>query len=215
MVSAPRPPSSRPPFGVVVPVRAFGRGSTRLAPHLDPDARAHLARRLAERVVAAAGPAPVVVVSDDPEVVAWAGDRGLTSTPDPGSLDAAARTGAGVLARWGCVRTVVAHADLPDVTTFVTVTRDAGSPVAVLVPCHRADGTPVLSLPTAVAVDFAFAYGPDSFRRHTAVARAAGLAVRVVRDPRLAFDVDTPDDVAALLHREPDLLPGGAPAATS
>jgi 2-phospho-L-lactate guanylyltransferase len=211
MVAAPRPPTSRPPFGVVVPVRAFGRGGTRLAPHLTPDERAHLARRLAERVVAAAGRAPVVVVSDDPEVVAWAADRGLRSAPDPGSLDAAARAGAGVLAQWGCVRTVVAHADLPDVTTFAAVTRDAGGPVAVLVPCHRADGTPVLSLPTEVAVDFGFAYGPDSFRRHTAVARAAGLAVRVVRDPHLAFDVDTPDDVAALLGREPGLLTGADP----
>ena len=52
----------------------------------------------------------------------------------------------------------------------------AACPVAVAVPCHRDDGTPVLSLPTAVA-GFVFAYGPGSFRRHAAAARGlrAGL----------------------------------------
>ena len=41
-------------------------------------------------------------------------------------------------------------------------------------------------------VDFKFAYGPGSFRRHAAEARQRGLAVRVVRDRDLAFDVDSP-----------------------
>jgi len=54
----------------------------------------------------------------------------------------------------------------------------------------------VLAVPTGVA--FRFAYGPGSFRRHVAEARRLGLGVRVVRDPDLAFDVDVPEDLAAL-----------------
>lgn len=153
---------------------------------------------------AAAG-APVVVVSSAPEVVAWAATVDAVVVPDPGSLDEAARRGVAELARLGCARAVVAHADLPLVTSFAAVTHDAGRPTAALVPCHRGDGTPVLSLPTA-AIDFGFAYGPGSFRRHVAAARAADLAVRVVRDPALAFDVDTVDDVDALARRDPSLL---------
>ena len=65
-----------------------------------------------------------------------------------------------------------------------------------LVPCHRDDGTPVLSVPTAV--DFRFAYGPGSFRLHAAEARRLGLGLRVVRDADLGFDVDIPDDLEAL-----------------
>ena len=72
----------------------------------------------------------------------------------------------------------------------------ASQPVVALVPCHRDDGTPVLSVPTAG--EFRFAYGPDSFRRHAAEARRLGLAVRVVRDRDLAFDVDVPDDLVDL-----------------
>ncbi len=65
-----------------------------------------------------------------------------------------------------------------------------------IVPCHRDDGTPVLSVPTDV--DFHFAYGPRSFRRHAAEARRLGLGVRVVRDRDLGFDVDVPDDLVSL-----------------
>jgi 2-phospho-L-lactate guanylyltransferase len=49
-----------------------------------------------------------------------------------------------------------------------------------------------------MTLPFRFQYGPGSFRRHAADARALGAAVRVVRRPDLAFDVDVPDDLAEL-----------------
>ena len=72
----------------------------------------------------------------------------------------------------------------------------APHPIAVLVPDHRDDGTPVCSVP--VAAPFDFAYGAGSFARHGAAAARAELDVRVVRDPTLAFDVDVPEDLARL-----------------
>lgn len=207
--------ASRRDHGVVVPVRAFRLGNTRLAAGLDDTTRAALARQLATRVVRAAGAAPVVVVTSDPEVVEWATATGLHVVADPGSLAAAAGAGVLALARRGCRRAVVAHADLPFATSFAAVTHDAGTPVAALVPCHHDDGTPVLSIPTGAAGSFSFAYGPGSFRRHVAAARAAGLAVRVVRDPGLAFDVDTLDDVAALERHDPTLLGVRVPGAVA
>ena len=193
-------------YGVAVPVRTFRLGNTRLAEGLDPAARADLARALATRVVHAAGDAPVVVVSSAPEVVDWAEAIGAHVVADPGSLDGAAGAGVAALARLGCRRAVVAHADLPFVTSFTSVVHDAGRPTAVVVPCHRDDGTPVLSLPAVLDGPFVFTYGPGSFRRHVAAAHRAGLAVRVVRDPALAFDVDTVDDIAVLAQRDPTLL---------
>jgi 2-phospho-L-lactate guanylyltransferase len=194
----------RAQFGVVVPIRTFALANTRLSGALPDDARALLARRLADTVVRAAGDAPVVIVTSAPEVEEWARRNALELAPDPGSLDAAAAAGIGALAGRGALRAVVAHGDLPFATTFHHVTRDADQPVAVLVPDHRDDGTPVLSIP--VRAPFTWSYGPGSFRRHLAAARAAGLAVRVVRDPELAFDVDTVDDLREVASRVPELL---------
>lgn len=184
--------------GVVIPIRAFVVGKARLASTLDDAPRADLARRMADRVVAAAGALPVVVVSSAAEVRTWASAHDLAIVADPGSLDAAATDGVAWCAAQGLDRSIVAHADLPRAAagSLVRMAADGPRPIATIVPCHRDDGTPVLSLPTATP--FEFAYGPGSFRRHAAAARAAGLAVRVVRDQDLGFDVDVPADLVAL-----------------
>lgn len=191
------PDASRAPTsGAVIPIRAFALGKARLAAALDGPERAALGRRWAERVVHAAAPMPTVVVSSDPDVRVWATDLGLGVLDDPGTLDGAAAAGRDHLRARGCTRVVVAHADLPRAHDLVRLARDGARPIVALVPCHRDDGTPVLSVPTEA--DFRFAYGPDSFRRHAAEARRLGLGLRVVRDRDLAFDVDLPDDLAAL-----------------
>jgi 2-phospho-L-lactate guanylyltransferase len=91
------------------------------------------------------------------------------------------------------------HADLPDIVSLESVAGDGDAPTAVIVPCHRGDGTPVLSIP--VAAPFEFSYGPGSFDRHCTAATMAGLEVRVVRDHALGFDIDGPDDLAIVLAR--------------
>ncbi len=184
--------------GVVVPVRAFSHAKARLADHLAPARRATLARTWATTVVEAAQGLLVVVVSSDPEVVAWAAEQGAAVVADPGSLDEAADQGRRALAAQGCERVVVAHADLPLARTFAPVLDALDEATVAIVPCHRDDGTPVLSIPAEP--DFPFAYGPGSFRRHVAIAESRGLTVRVVRDPALAFDVDTPADLELLMH---------------
>ena len=182
--------------GVVIPVRAFALGKARLTEHLDDETRTALARTLADRVGAAAGELPAVVVSSAADVRDWARARGLDVVDDPGTLDEAAAAGRTWVAGHGCTRAVVAHADLPLARTLAPLARDGGRPIVAVVPCHRDDGTTVMSVP--VDAPFEFAYGPGSFRRHAAVARRCGLGFRVVRDAELAFDVDVPDDLDRL-----------------
>jgi hypothetical protein len=62
----------------------------------------------------------------------------------------------------------------------------------------------VLAVPTGAG--FRFAYGPGSFARHRGEARACGLPARIVRDDRLAWDVDLPADLAW-----PTVDPGAGP----
>jgi 2-phospho-L-lactate guanylyltransferase len=184
---------SPPSAGVVIPVRAFTGGFARLAGTIDAAARAHLAQRCAERVMAAAGDRVVVVVTSAPEVRAWAQEQRRVVIDDPGTLDAAADAGRRWLADRGCQRVVVAHGDLPRARSLAPVAGDGPDPVAAIVPCHRGDGTPVLAVPTGAP--FRFAYGPGSFRRHVDEAHRLGLEARIVHDPELAFDVDEPADL--------------------
>ena len=194
--------TSRPDdtVGIVVPLRSFTLAKARLAAALDAPARSALIRTMAERVVAAAGTHRVGVVSSAPEVRSWAAAHGLDVVDDPGTLDAAAVAGRRWARALGCTRYAIVHADLPRATSLDAVVADRARSVAVIVPDHRNDGTPVLSLPTAV--DFTFAYGPGSAARHELEAKRVGLAVRVVHDPDLAFDVDVPSDLDALAAHE-------------
>jgi 2-phospho-L-lactate guanylyltransferase len=184
--------------GVVIPIRAFRSGKARLADALDTDQRAALALAMTERVVGAAGTLPVVIVTSDPEVRDWAGDAGIDVVADPGAgLDGAATAGVAHHRELGRNRVVIAHADLPRARPGALVRfAELTAGIVGLVPCHRDDGTPVLSVP--VTPEFPFAYGPGSARRHVAIARDLGLAALVVRDPELGYDVDVPADLVAL-----------------
>jgi 2-phospho-L-lactate guanylyltransferase len=184
--------------GVVVPLRSFALGKARLANALDDDARRAFTRTMAERVVAAAGARPTVVVSSAPDVVAWARALKLSHIADPGSLDGAASAGREWVRAQGLGRVVVMPADLPLATPLDGIADDGDRPVAVVVPDHHVDGTPVLAIPSAA--EFAYAYGPGSCARHIAEAERCGLGVRVVHDHALGFDVDDAADLAALAY---------------
>lgn len=196
-------PSRLARAGAVIPIRAFAVGKARLSGTLEDAPRAELAEWMADQVVAAAGALPSVVVSSADDVRAWGARRRVTVIDDPGDLNGAAAAGVAWCTGHGLVRAIVAHADLPRAPAggLVRFAADDAQPIVTVVPCHRDDGTPVISVPVSAA--FSFAYGPGSFRRHLAVAHAAGLAVRVLRDPLLGFDVDLPSDLAALTATAP------------
>jgi 2-phospho-L-lactate guanylyltransferase len=177
---------------VVVPVKAFQAAKVRLAPALDPAARAALARRLADVVVAAAAPLPVLVVCDDDAVRDWALDAGAEVVWCPArGLNGAVADGVAALRERGVEMAVVAHSDLPLATQLAWV---ADFPGVTLIPDRRRDGTNVAGVPTAAG--FPFAYGRGSFARHRAAAARLDLPVRIVEDAALGWDVDLPTDLA-------------------
>ena len=188
-------PGSSPRAGVVIPLRAFANGKARLAAVMDDLERTALARSMADCVVEAGGTLPMVVVSSAPEVRAWAETRTLEVVEDPGAgLDAAAREGVQWFRARGFDRVIVAHADLPRARPgSLEPFADLAPGDVVIVPSHRDDGTPVLSIP--VHPPFPFAYGVGSAHRHAQIARQLGLAVQLVRDDELGYDVDLPEDL--------------------
>ena len=174
-----------------MPVKAFARAKGRLAPVLDGDARAALAKQMADRVLLAAWPLPVTVACDDDDVAAWARASGAEVAWTPGTdLNGAVTAGVAALAALGVRRVVVAHADLPDADDLTAAATGEG---VLAVPDRRDDGTNVLALPTDVG--FVFAYGPGSFHRHEAEAARLGLPFTVLRAPDLTRDIDSPEDL--------------------
>src|SRR3954452_2090777 len=141
--------------------------------------------------VAAAGNLPASVVCDDEDVAAWATALGASVIWSPGvGLNGAVTDGVLKLAAAGAIEVIVAHADLP---LADDLTRLAGFAGVTFVPDGHVEVTNVLCVLTGV--DFRFAYGPGSFARHRDEADRLALPYRVLRDPRLGWDVDVPADL--------------------
>lgn len=176
----------------MVPVKSFELAKGRLAEVLDAEVRARLARKLAAGVLKAAGDLPRFVVCDTHEVADWAREQGagVLWQPVPG-LNPAVTFAVAELAEEGHDRVIVAHGDLPMATDLAWVADFDG---VTIVPDRRGDGTNVLAVPAEAG--FRFAYGPGSAARHRAEAERLGLALRVVADEALGWDIDTPDDLA-------------------
>ena len=183
---------------VVVPIRSFRLGKGRLAGVLDDDERAAMSRRMADRVLAAAAPLPTFVVSSDDEVIEFARERGASVVADPGSLNEAAHAGHDAAAADGATRVIVAHADIAHPTPFAWVADFDG---VTIVPDRHGTGTNVMAIPTGAG--FVFAYGDGSRARHEREATERGLALRVVDDVALGWDVDEPDDLVDAKKRRP------------
>jgi 2-phospho-L-lactate guanylyltransferase len=191
----------------VIPAKSPDVAKARLTPALSAAARAALARRLFRGTVEAALACPVLagtlVVSASPELRALAVELGARACPDPPShhadaLNAAIACGCARAAALGATAALVLPADLPLLTpTAITEFLDkAGDAPVALAPDRANVGTNALLLrpPRVLAPTF----GPASCDRHRAAARARGLSAAIVRLPALAFDLDTPADLALL-----------------
>ena len=182
---------------MLIPVKSFREAKVRLAPALTSKERSQLARTMAARVLAAAGPLPAFVVCDDREVADWARSLGALVVWEPGrGLNGAVADGLVLLAAEGAATVVVAHGDLARPEGLARVLDGHPEGAVTLVPDGRDDGTNVAVLPALAG--FRPSYGPGSFRRHVDEAARLGLALRVLRDAALGQDVDEPADLAAL-----------------
>jgi 2-phospho-L-lactate/phosphoenolpyruvate guanylyltransferase len=185
---------------IIVPHRGPAAAKSRLAPVLDDAEREALALRLLERVLGVVGSACADVVVITPSaalqaVVAAAGatlvvqrGMGLNAGLDQ-ARDAARSDGITVLG--------VLHGDLPNLTAedvaslLEPVSQRAGVAIA---PDRAGSGTNGLALNPIDAIGFRFGLG--SFAAHRDEALRAGLPTAIVERSGLAFDLDTPADLA-------------------
>ncbi len=194
------------PTWVVVPVKTLDAAKRRLAGALDPAARRGLSLAMLADVLDALDATPgldgAAVVSRDADVTELARRRGLRVIPETGAgLNAAVAQAANALSAEGCARLLVMPADLPlaspeEIAAVLTARPEA--PGLTLVPDRHGVGTNALACapPDAIAPSF----GAGSFPRHLEAARNAGIPATVLRLPGLGLDIDTPEDLRALME---------------
>jgi 2-phospho-L-lactate guanylyltransferase len=189
---------------IIVPHRGLDAAKTRLAPVLDPAAREQLARGLLLRVLRVAREAcdDVVVISPSVALGPLVTEAGARLAVQHGmGLNAGLEEARSEALLEGIETLAVLHGDLPNLSAAdIHALADAvATPAGVAIAPDRAGtGTNALAQCPAGAVPFRFGIG--SFAAHREAAAAARLPLAVVERPGLAFDLDTPDDLARWLE---------------
>ena len=191
----------------VVPVRGLRQSKSRLDPVMENGEREDLVAWMLGQVLTVLRESGVV-------------ERACVVSPDPGALRIADRAGAHGLRQQsvglnpaleearqrafaaGAGALLVVPADLPLLhhTDIRELVGAAERCPAVIPPDDEERGTNALLLSPPDLTDFHF--GPDSFHLHRRAAARAGVEARVVSTPGLAFDLDTPTDLARLRELE-------------
>lgn len=185
---------------LLLPVKPFHEGKSRLAQVLAVEERMRLNRKMFLHVVQTALAARVLsgiaVISRDPVVLADANAVGVSAILEqaPG-LNVALAQGRQWALTQGADALLILPSDLPllhptDVQHLAALGQ--ARPSVVLSPSQDG-GTSALLLHPPQSIPFAF--GVNSFQRHHEQAQRAGLPCHVYRSASLAFDVDQPEDL--------------------
>lgn len=198
------------PVAALVPVRGLEAGKQRLGAVLSATERRDLVRAMLEDVLAALSQservAILAVVSGDAAVARIAAAAGASVLPDvPGgglnpSLKAALAWLAAACPEYAAM---VVAADLPTLSPGLLEASVLASAAEVVIARSLDGGTNLLLQPPPGRV--APLFGDGSCARHSDAATRAGLSLAVLDHPLLARDLDTPEDLAAILP----LLGGG------
>jgi len=189
---------------LTIPVKSLDRSKSRLGRVCSPLERGALTLAMFEDVLDAALEVrgwEIWVVSPDEVVLEVASRRGVRPLPEakPTLLGAIGQADEEATERAADALAVLL-ADTPLITTEVlSQSLNTLGPV-VLAPSDDHGGTNLMVRrpPRAIRPRF----GSDSFEKHRAEAVAKQLPVSVVERPELAFDLDAPDDILALLDAD-------------
>ena len=189
----------------ILPIKSFTDAKQRLAVELTSGPRQALVEAMfADVLVAlrrASSVTDILVVTVDHSAQQIAGGHGATVMDDQQTgHNPAATLGIGHAIERRYERALLVPGDCPTLDPGELdglLARDARARSALVVPDRHGTGTNALLLtpPDALAPSF----GPGSRERHLENAAAAGVVAEAVEVPSLALDVDTPEDLAALV----------------
>jgi 2-phospho-L-lactate/phosphoenolpyruvate guanylyltransferase len=187
-------------FITLIPVNRLDQAKGRLDGLLSPEERSSLALITTQTVVAAAAAlGPMAVLTADELVRKQFRSAARILDEDAGlrGLNAQLESALERLSDYGSV--LILHADLPladsdSLRAFVEAAA-ADNSVTIVRPADGGTNAMLLRPPGR----FPLAYGVDSCALHVKAAERAGMAVTVVASAALEIDLDTPEDLEALL----------------
>lgn len=185
---------------ILLPVKNLGNAKQRLAPLLEQATRAELAHAMLQDVLDALIGNEVSLVTSDPFAAELAVLYQFEVIPDQQNLSetAAIEMATLVCESRGIASTLVLPGDIPliEAEDIEALYESAPALGSVLVPSADKRGTnAVLRRPAAL---FPLRFGNDSFQPHLAAAAATGQLCVVLSLPRIALDIDTPEDLRQL-----------------
>lgn len=192
---------------LLIPIKDPTHAKTRLAELLSEEERRRLSWAMfddvSRAVVAARKPDRVVMVTSFAPAVARARELGWdvlieeSQVSESASVDWASR----LLSERGFDTVMRLPADLPlvraeDIDELLAL--ELYSPGALLVPSREGTGTnAIIRTPPTL---FTSRFGPNSFSLHKQEAARVGVECVIVKNPRIALDIDEPADVAQVLE---------------
>jgi 2-phospho-L-lactate guanylyltransferase len=187
----------------ILPVRSFGAAKQRLAAALGSGPRQVLAQAMFADVLASLrrveGLDGIAVVTTDTVADAAARSEGVLVLRDTAQAgqSAAASIGIAYALAEGFERVLLVPGDTPLLAPAEVAPLLAAPRAVSIVSDRHGTGTNALVLrpPDAIAPSF----GPGSLKRHVAAAEAAGVSSAVADVPTLMLDVDTGNDLSALI----------------
>ena len=195
---------------ILIPVKDLARAKQRLAILLTQEERTRLAWAMLEQTFAAAASVTnvdliAVVTSYRPAMeLAKQLDFAVVYESEQISESASVNYGSRQVMTMGAEAVLRLPIDLPLITAADIETildHDHTAPSVVTVPSRDGTGTnAILRRPPTL---FPSHFGPGSLAKHIAEAENAKARCTVLELPRIALDIDEPDDLAELLRRGP------------
>lgn len=190
---------------VLIPIRGLQAGKSRLSAVFSRQERAAFNELLLRHVIAAAsaafGPERTVVVSACDQALQAARSVGVQNLRQYGGsgLNHAVTQGVAWLRAGGAGSVLVLAADLPEIVAsdLSELASQGGEGRVLLCADKHGTGTNALLLCEGVALRFAF--GPQSCAAHCREAKRSGATPGVCVNERIAFDIDTPEDLRCWL----------------
>lgn len=191
---------------VIVPVKRVSEAKSRLSSALSSRDRERLVLTMLEDVLSAVSSSRAVekafVISVDPLVLDLAASYGAEPLMEERlGLNEAVQQATEACVRKGAQASLVLPADLPLITQgdIDEVVSLLSASNVVIAPSLDGSGTNALGRRPPHVIPPLF--GPSSFRRHMAEALSRSLKVKIVRNERLALDIDGLDDLINLLTK--------------